>query len=102
MNAQHTASDHTMTIDGYRWGTLDAFLDRIDEQGGIPDIGQFHPTVLKGLKALVKSGELVAYRGYWDSLSSAYGMGPLKTIYASPEFANARAEMDAGIKARFQ
>jgi hypothetical protein len=54
----------------------------IETSGYVVDIGQVTPVAKKWLDQQVKAGELVKYRGYWNTLSRAHGMGPLKTIYA--------------------
>lgn len=62
--------------------TIETALRVIDHIGGLPLIGQVPASVQRELDRLVRSGELFKYRGYWDTLSPVYGMGPLKTIYA--------------------
>lgn len=74
--------------------------EMIAERGGVPNIGQITPTVQRHLERRVRRGELAKYRGYWTTLTPAYGFGPLKTIYAVPAFAAHVAEMAAGIAAR--
>lgn len=71
----------------------------LNERGAIPDIGQVGPTLQKALNKAVREGRLTKYRGHWDSLCASYGIGPLKTIYATPAFAKLVEEADAGIRA---
>lgn len=61
--------------------TLDEAL-RTLEIRPIADIGQLGPALRRQLDRRVKSGELIKYRGYWNTLSPHWGIGPLKTIYA--------------------
>ena len=61
----------------------------IEEQGSIVQLGQIGPFVQRRLDALVRDGALVKYRGHWDTLLTFCGMGPLKTIWATPEIAEA-------------
>ena len=65
----------------YRYTTRSA-LRTIVARGGVPNIGQIDKIVAKDLDRLVRQGVLVKYRGYWNTLSPDYGMGPLKTIWA--------------------
>lgn len=54
----------------------------LEMQGAIVDIGQVGPAMKRALERRVRSGELIKYRGYWNTLSPVWGIGPLKTIYA--------------------
>lgn len=57
------------------------------EQGAIVDLGQVPVWMRKQLDAEVAAGRLAKYRGHWNTLSPAHGIGPLKTIWARPEIA---------------
>jgi hypothetical protein len=59
----------------------------LERDCAIVDLGQVPAWMRKQLDARVKSGELAKYRGHWNTLSPVYGMGPLKTIWATPEVA---------------
>jgi hypothetical protein len=54
----------------------------LNAQGSIVNIGQIGPELKRSLERRVRSGELIKYRGHWDTLSPDFGLGPLKTIYA--------------------
>jgi hypothetical protein len=69
--------------------TTEQALEVIATYGGIPDIGQISKEVARDLNARVRSGELIKYRGHWNTLSPDFGMGPLKTIYAAAPVAEA-------------
>lgn len=45
------------------------------------DIGQIEPERLKLLRKWVRKGAMRTWRGYWDTGSDLFGMGPLKTWY---------------------
>jgi hypothetical protein len=62
--------------------TTRSALRTIVLRGGVPDIGQIDGAVARDLDRLVHQGVLVKYRGYWDTLSPDFGLGPLKTIWA--------------------
>lgn len=61
----------------------------LEQSGAIVDLGQVPPWMKKQLDAHTKAGQLVKYRGHWDTLLTFVGMGPLKTIWACPEIAEA-------------
>jgi hypothetical protein len=71
--------------------TLESAYEAIERRGVIVNLGMITPTVARRLDTLVKEGVLVKYRGHWDTLLTFTGMGPLKTIWAVPEIARARA-----------
>jgi hypothetical protein len=71
-----------------KW-TLESAYEAIERQGVVVDLGQITPAVKRRLDALVRNGTLIKYRGYWDTLLTLIGMGPLKTIWAVPEIATA-------------
>jgi hypothetical protein len=49
----------------------------------VVDIGQITPEQRRALRAMVRTGEAVQYRGYW----AYWGMGPLKTRWRmNPEY----------------
>jgi hypothetical protein len=54
----------------------------INDAGALVNIGQISPAQQRMLERHVRRGSLVKYRGYWDTMSPHYGIGPLKTIYA--------------------
>lgn len=82
--------------------TLQQAETMLNEQGAIVNIGQVGPTLKKALEKAVREGRLAKYRGHWDSMRAAFGIGPLKTIYALPEFAAYVAESDEQIRASFR
>lgn len=57
------------------------------EKGHIVDLGQVPQWMKKQLDAHAKAGQLVKYRGHWDTLFSFVGTGPKKVIWAEPEIA---------------
>lgn len=75
---------------------------KLHDDSAIVDLGQIGPFVRCLLDRLVKQGALVKYRGYWDTLHDAFGMGTLKTIYATPEYAAAAAEFAEGVRAHYR
>lgn len=81
--------------------TLQQAEDMLNERGAIVNIGQVGPTLQKALNKAVRAGRLVKYRGHWDSFQASFGMGPLKSIYALPAFAQMAADADEGIRAHF-
>lgn len=64
----------------FTW-TADTAAEMIEARGAVCDIGQVTPAAKKWLEAEVKAGNLIKYRGYWDTLSPVTGLGPLKTIW---------------------
>lgn len=64
--------------------TLETANQVLLEDGALVDIGQVDPELRKACERAVRAGRLVKYRGYWNTLSPHFGMGPLKTIYANP------------------
>ena len=68
--------------------TVEQLDEMIAERGAVANIGQITDTVKRHLERRVKRGELGKYRGFWNTRSSIYGIGPLKTIYALPEVAD--------------
>lgn len=56
----------------------------INESGALVNVGQISPAQQRALEKCVRLGNLVKYRGYWNTLSPDFGMGPLKTIYGRP------------------
>lgn len=86
----------TATNNGYadylgpdgKWTAASAYK-AIDNRGHVCDIGQIGPASRKVLDGLVKDGTLVKYRGHFNTLLTFAGMGPLKTIWATPEIAEA-------------
>lgn len=64
--------------------TTSQAVEIIHVQGYVPDIGQMPKLVRRDLDRMVKRGELCKYRGYWNTGSPAYGVGPLKTCFARP------------------
>lgn len=68
--------------------TLGHALAQIEERGAVPNIGQIDGVVKTDLERLVRQGRLRKYRGYWNTLSPDFGIGPLKTIYLGPLAAN--------------
>ena len=69
-----------MTIP-FEW-TADTAREMIEARGAVADIGQVTPIARKWLDREAQAGRLVKYRGYWDTLLPAFGIGPLKTIWA--------------------
>src|SRR5690242_19425877 len=65
----------------------------LEKNGSIVDIGQVPAWMRRDLNKLAKTGKLIKYRGHWDTLLPFAGLGPLKTIWALPEIAQA-----AGVK----
>jgi hypothetical protein len=61
----------------------------LKQSGAIVDVGQVPAWMKKWLREQVKAGLLVEYKGYWNTLSTFTGMGPLKTIWAKPSIAAA-------------
>lgn len=61
--------------------------EMLTEHGAVVDIGQIADSDLRLLNAAAKAGRLVKYRGKWDTLMPRYGIGPDKSIWATPEFA---------------
>lgn len=59
----------------------------LQQNGAIVDLGQVPAWMKKQLDKQAKEGRLVKYRGFWNTLSPVMGMGPLKTIWATPEIA---------------
>jgi len=59
----------------------------INDQGAVVDIGQISDADARLLNRFAKQGKLIKYRGFWNNFSPLFGMGPLKTIWALPEFA---------------
>lgn len=72
----------------FTW-TAETAEQMIEARLAVVDIGQVTPAAKKWLEAEAKVGRLVKYRGYWDTLLTYTGMGPLKTIWATPEVARA-------------
>lgn len=61
-------------------------LDMALEGEVVVDIGQVGPLSTKVLNRAVRAGKLVKWRGRWYPHSgSAYGIGPLKTCWSTPE-----------------
>lgn len=57
----------------------------------IPDIGQVDASDLRNLKALIRRGDVVKWRGKWyPDAGAAYGLGPDKTCYALRDVAEAQ------------
>lgn len=56
--------------------------ERMLNESAVVNIGQISPELKRSLERRVRSGELFKYRGYWNTLSPDWGIGPLKTIYA--------------------
>lgn len=73
--------------------------EALHESGFIVNLGQIGPFVERMLNRLVKQGCIVKYRGHWDTLHNAFGMGPLKTIWATPDVATFAAEFADGVRA---
>lgn len=61
----------------------------LEQSGAIVDLGQVPAWMKRQLDKGAKEGLLVKYRGYWNTLLTFTGMGPLKTIWATPEMASA-------------
>jgi hypothetical protein len=80
--------------------TPENHLEQIHEQGWVPSIGQIDAAACRFLDREVRAGRLAKYRGYWDSGHAAFGMGPLKTIYALPAVAENAARLVAHCKQR--
>lgn len=59
----------------------------LNEQGTLVDLGQIAPAEVRALNKAAKQGQLVKYRGYWNTRLPFAGIGPLKTIWALPEVA---------------
>jgi hypothetical protein len=60
------------------------------------DIGQVGPNLRRVLDQAVRAGKLVKWRGRWYPYAgSAYGMGPLKTCWSTPETRAALLSLDA-------
>lgn len=68
----------------------------IHDSGCIVQLGQIGPFVERLLNRFVKQGVLVKYRGYWDTTLTFAGMGPLKTIWATPDYVAQLPGFDAG------
>lgn len=77
--------------------TLAMAYRAIERDGHAVDIGQIGPVARKAFDKLVRQGALVKYRGYWTTLHAAFGMGPLKTIWAIPEIAERAADIVASL-----
>jgi hypothetical protein len=60
--------------------------EKLQDCGYIVQLGQVGPFVQRLLDRFVKQGVLVKYRGHWDTTLTFAGMGPLKTIWATPEY----------------
>lgn len=61
----------------------------LEKSGAIVSLGQVPDWMKKQLDQQAKDGALVKYRGYWNTLSTFTGLGPLKTIWAVPGIARA-------------
>lgn len=59
----------------------------LNERGAVVDIGQIAGADVRLLNKAAKQGRLVKYRGKWNTLIPGVGIGPDKTIWAIPEFA---------------
>lgn len=59
----------------------------LNERGAVVNIGQITDADVRLLNKAAKQGRLVKYRGKWDTLIPGCGIGPDKTIWALPEFA---------------
>lgn len=71
-----------------QWGAETGNL-AIEKQGAIVDLGQVPEWMKRQLNVRAKDGTLVRYKGHWNTLLPTMGMGPLKTIWATPEIARA-------------
>lgn len=60
--------------------------DVLHDRGVIVQLGQIGPFVERLLNRFVRQGGLVKYRGHWDTTLTFAGMGPLKTIWATPDY----------------
>lgn len=67
--------------------TRETGLLALEKSGAIVDLGQVPAWMRKQLNETAKSGALVKYKGYWDTLTTFTGTGPLKDIWALPEVA---------------
>ena len=61
----------------------------LERNGAIVSLGQVPPAMKRQLDRIARAGTLVKYRGHWNTLSPVTGTGPLKTIWALPEIAEA-------------
>lgn len=59
--------------------------EMLNSDGAVVQIGQIAPAIVRKLDKAAKEGRLVKYRGYWNTMSPWFGMGPLKSIWALPE-----------------
>jgi hypothetical protein len=77
--------------------TADTFNSALEKSGYVVDLGQIADWMKPQLAKFIKAGRLVKYRGYWNTGHAAFGMGPLKTIYAYPEVAESAADILASM-----
>jgi hypothetical protein len=61
----------------------------LERSGLIVDIGQVPTWMRRQLDKRAKAGELFKYRGYWNAPLGGFGLGPLKTIWARRDIAEA-------------
>jgi len=76
------------------WKQAEAY-EAIKVSGYAVDIGQVGPEAKRALDSLARQGVVVKYRGHWDTGHAAFGMGPLKTIWAVPHIADQAAKIAA-------
>ncbi len=56
-------------------------IEEAIQGNGLVNIGQLSRSDVAWLEGRARRGEIFKYRGYWNTLSADYGIGPLKTIY---------------------
>jgi hypothetical protein len=74
-------------------------LNRALDGEVLVDIGQVGPLSRKALDRAVRAGQLVKWRGKWFPLAgAAFGIGPDKNCWSTPEVAAHFATMRGGVE----
>lgn len=77
---------HTSANIWDEWVPETALADLLAGRDVVPDIGQVKGLWKRMLKAEVRAGRLVTWRGKWFPVAGASrGIGPDKTCYGTPE-----------------
>ena len=64
--------------------TDEQFNHAINSGEPVVCLGQISPQQRRKMERWHKKGKLLKWRGYWNTHSPHFGIGPLKTIFARP------------------